>query len=248
MVLGPPLFHLKHCAARVAPPYYAPCTSYKHNVEWLQHTTDRTNLGPDFTSAGTLTSTTLASYLWAPGPTLYNVEDIRQIGALIRYNLGEGTPHLGAGAAVHMSDPAEPVSTWLKHAAGIHAGAGAFAVTSAEVMQAMRSRSVTAELLGRQTSPWCDSTYRVTHESELDADTQQMLRRSWPWTLRHNPDRYPFIVPRADAARCYWQTADGKVCGWTSSGFSSSADARCSQRLAAATPLPSPLARRLRRV
>ncbi len=36
MMTGPAALHLTRCAPRVPPPYYAPCTSYKLNTEWVQ--------------------------------------------------------------------------------------------------------------------------------------------------------------------------------------------------------------------
>ncbi len=35
------VFVLQMCETKAALPYYAPCTSYKLNVEWTQHTDDR---------------------------------------------------------------------------------------------------------------------------------------------------------------------------------------------------------------
>ena len=43
--------------------------------------------------------------------------------ACCRYNLSPNTPDLGPGAAVHISDPAEPVGSWLKAAGSVHSHA-----------------------------------------------------------------------------------------------------------------------------
>ena len=45
------------------------------------------------------------------------------IRARCRYNLSPNTPDLGPGAAVHISDPAEPVGSWLKAAGSVHSHA-----------------------------------------------------------------------------------------------------------------------------
>jgi hypothetical protein len=36
MMTAAAAYHLTRCEAKVAPPYYAPCTSYKLNTEWVQ--------------------------------------------------------------------------------------------------------------------------------------------------------------------------------------------------------------------
>lgn len=36
MMTGPAALHITRCEARAPPPYYAPCTSYKVNTEWVQ--------------------------------------------------------------------------------------------------------------------------------------------------------------------------------------------------------------------
>jgi hypothetical protein len=36
MMTGPAALHITRCEARAPPPYYAPCTSYKLNTEWVQ--------------------------------------------------------------------------------------------------------------------------------------------------------------------------------------------------------------------
>jgi hypothetical protein len=36
MMTGPTALHLTRCEPRQPPPYYAPCTSYKLNTEWVQ--------------------------------------------------------------------------------------------------------------------------------------------------------------------------------------------------------------------
>ena len=36
MITGPTALHITRCEAWTPPPYYAPCTSYKLNTEWVQ--------------------------------------------------------------------------------------------------------------------------------------------------------------------------------------------------------------------
>ncbi len=36
MMTGPAALHITRCEARAPPPYYAPCSSYKLNTEWVQ--------------------------------------------------------------------------------------------------------------------------------------------------------------------------------------------------------------------
>lgn len=86
------LRHLRHCQTRVPPPYYVPCTSYKLSYRTLQRTYDRKELGarwahavpsrpaartagahPANASAHMLAMHELASFAWAPGPTVLSL-------------------------------------------------------------------------------------------------------------------------------------------------------------------------------
>lgn len=86
------LRHLRHCQTRVPPPYYVPCTSYKLSYRTLQRTYDRKELGARWAhavpsrpaaraagahsanaSAHVLAMHELASFAWAPGPTVLSL-------------------------------------------------------------------------------------------------------------------------------------------------------------------------------
>ena len=84
-------------------------------------------------------------------------------------------------------------------------------------------------LLGAQTLPWCDVTYGVAHESELQEHTRTFLRESLPWALRANPERYPFLMPAVGTPQCQWVNGDGAMCGWSGAGPAAGMHPRCTK-------------------
>ena len=140
-------YHIKMCEPKMAPPYYVPCTGYKLNAEWAQHTIDRQELGILWASEGLLPSGELGGYLMAPGPVVQSLSRALETGALDRWYLTAAAPQLGPGAAVHLSSPSEPVGTWLK-ATGAVESRDRFAAVDPRVLEAARNRSASARHVG----------------------------------------------------------------------------------------------------
>ena len=94
---------------------------------------------------------------------------------------------------------------------------------------------VLCSLLGAQTLPWCDVTYGVAHESELQEHTRRFLRESLPWALRANPERYPFLMPPAGTPQCQWANGEGAMCGWSGAGPASGVHPQCTKMVTTAS-------------
>ena len=129
-------YHIKMCEPKMA-----------LNAEWAQHTIDRQELGILWASEGLLPSPELGGYLMAPGPVVQSLSRALETGALDRWYLTAAAPQLGPGAAVHLSTPSEPVGTWLK-STGTVERLDRFAAVDPVVLEAARSRSVTARHVG----------------------------------------------------------------------------------------------------
>ena len=75
------------CEPKAVVPYYAPCTSYKLNTNWVQETYNRVGLGEVWVASGAAASRQLSHFLWAPGPTVLALSTVLGVGRFTRYDV-----------------------------------------------------------------------------------------------------------------------------------------------------------------
>ena len=96
-----------------------------------------------------------------------------------------------------------------------------------EVLLAAIHRNASPAVISRNIKPWCRSSEGhganvgdyAAHVSTLDAPTRALLHETLPHAVRRYPQRYPFMLPPPDAARCCWPGEEAlSVCCWAGNG------------------------------
>ena len=196
------LHHLRLCQLRTsALPAYAPSTSYWMSFEWLRRTCPAprawgiecvSQLERSWAKRGILSHDALSHHLHVHGPTVLDLARVLREGYLPRYNQPH-MPDLGPGAAIHLSNVAEPVHTWLK-SRHVLEGDSMRPSVPASVVQAVRARNVTPAILRGTLPPLCHTNiHKAVHVSTFVHATRELLFDALPAVVRANPQRYPFM-------------------------------------------------------
>jgi hypothetical protein len=196
IITGKVLHHLKFCELNSYDfPLYAPCASYKHNVNYVfEEKQIDLRLSPE-------DPIELLDHLIAAGP---------QVDLLYKYIISNDTLrhahnrpqfHMGLGAAVHLSSIQEPVELWLKAISTQHGmeNSDINIYFTQELLGSIGAGNEqdTKNILRKvfQADRLCNISTSASPVDSLNSSTRELLLKSLPWALRNYPSRYPFIIP-----------------------------------------------------
>jgi hypothetical protein len=216
------LQHLTQCRLlnHLQFPLYAPAFAFKKNFHWLQK---GGGVGEECLEGADQPK--LKRFLWGAGPRLWPLEamlfrknTLRHVGRPVQGDKQRHvhcTNHLGLGAAFHITAVAEPAEEWMK----VFSVVDSFALHGHDLLDVRLRKSIagkadalplSAELIFNVSSkPWCghgakhqaENHVMVNTDAGYDAEnvfSEQELavvREVIPWSVRLNPDRYPFLLP-----------------------------------------------------
>ena len=201
IISGAVLQHLKYCSTRPqVNQIYTPCTSYKSNFNWLQHTHDMTC----FTSAhgddsGKRLDAELRHFLWREGPYVWPLGEMIASESLLRRNVSDNAcqHHMGLGAAVHLSAIIDPVEVWIKSCSTVENRGQCAESVSPALLAAGKPGEITPQIIYDSTIfPWCNRKFRAAHVDELTGAARASLQSTQPWFLKHNRPSFPFMFPQ----------------------------------------------------
>ena len=258
MVSGHVLHHLRHCEAKAMPPFYAPASSYRNSLDWMMVRSKGADVAQRFVQQRLVPNgTMIGMFLSTLGPTIYSLSTALKMNGTPRMptsrggsDLYHGMPHLGPGAAIHLSAVAEPLRAWLRRGSAI-VDLGQQGWTTAvpwDVLVATLHRNATPEFLRQSMKPQCSRpgtglrgmsvSGSMVHVSTLDDATRAMLDETFPFAVRTFPERYPFQLPAPEHAdRCCW-SQEALVCCWV--GLGTAPDHACSAAKATRYPARLP--------
>lgn len=141
------------------------------------------------------------------GMAIYVSPLLRFVAHNNTFRTGSTKIHMNVGSGVHLSSVADPVERWFKSISTQH-GMQNMEIRSAVpqwFIEAGQDRRVT-EAMVRNISAMneaCASRNKnLLPVGNISSSKQRdFLRKSLPWAIRYNPDRYPFLVPPCASIR-----------------------------------------------
>ena len=194
IISGHVLHHLKHCELNSHDfPLYAPCVSYKHNVNFVFAEDElHLNISPDEPDE-------LLHHLIAAGPEIDLLYKFIVFNDTFRHEHIRPHFHTGLVSAVHLSSIHEPTEIWLKAIATHHG------MENSDIYLHFPRGIVDHILKGNISAPWLHSVFGLNNLCNINTSAQRVdyfsnntranLRDSLPIVLIENARRYPFIIP-----------------------------------------------------
>jgi len=142
-----------------------PASSYKGSFDWMLRRFKGGDVARRFVEQQLLPNETkLGGFLSTLGPHVRSLASALQQNGVQRYpkrgspDLYRSMPHLGPGAAVHLSSVTDPLRMWLRASrASVNEG-GVQGAVPGEVLLAAIHRNASPAVISRNIKPWCRSS------------------------------------------------------------------------------------------